>query len=176
MTKPILVATLGYPGSGKTYFAENLARECDYFHFNADKTRLNLFLNPTYTNPEHITLFRLMDHLTEELLKSNTSVIYDANFNKIKTRVKLQEIADRAGADYRLVWIQTDIDLAIRRIKTRFTEAPEHQKQIYRPIDESVLHSLKQELQEPLNEECGVIRIDGHLTFEEQFEIFKASL
>jgi len=65
--KPMILATLGHPGSGKTYFSERLAEERGYFHLSADKLRLMMFEKPTYKKEEHLKLYGFIDGLVFEL-------------------------------------------------------------------------------------------------------------
>jgi uncharacterized protein len=83
MKKPLLIATLGYPGSGKTYFSERLSKKKHFFHLNSDRIRLAIFDKPQYKPEEHRIVFRLMDSLAQDLLRQGVSVVYDANFNKM---------------------------------------------------------------------------------------------
>lgn len=171
MRHPLLIATLGYPGSGKTHFSELLAREEQLFHFNADRVRHMMCENPTYAPEEHRRLFAFMDKTTEDLLIVGTNVIYDANFNKRIHRAKLQEIATRADADYRLIWIQTPEEIALKRIGTRSGQ----DVHMYRPLSTEVFDALKAEIEEPDSSE-NVIAIDGEASFEAQLEVFRSKV
>ena len=117
--KPILFTTLGYPGSGKTYFAEKFAKEFNLFHLNSDKVRLEIFPDPKRTPEEHEIVYRLMDYIAEEFLKKGIGVIYDANMTKIEFRRRLMDLAKKCSANYLLLWFQTPEELAIERIKKR---------------------------------------------------------
>ncbi len=167
--KPILLGTLGYPGSGKTYFSERLAKKAHFFHLSADVIRHTLFTTPKYTLDEHEAVFGLMDYLTVELLKKGMSVIYDANFNFKKSRRKLEKIAKETHAVYKLVWIQTDEHVAIGRLNTRAKYTNSKKKLLYRPIKIEVFHHYKSEMELPTKKE-PVIIIDGHAPFLVQFE------
>lgn len=171
MKKPLLIATLGYPGSGKTYFSENLAKKENFFHLNSDKTRFKLFPNPKFIPEENKVLFSNMDNLAYDLLKKGISVVYDANFTKRIYRKRLKEIAQESSADYYLVWIKSGEETALERLEERAKITDKEKKLMYRPIDQSVFHQLKDEIEEPMDdEEC--IEIDGHQSFPEQYKVF----
>lgn len=82
MKKLILFATLGFPGSGKTFFSARFAKDFKIFHLNSDRVRSEIFPKPNYTAEENTAVFRTMDFIAEELLRIGISVIYDANIHK----------------------------------------------------------------------------------------------
>jgi predicted kinase len=172
MKKPLLLATFAYPGSGKTYFSERLAKKLAYFHLSSDKIRLAMFRDPKYTPVEHETVFRFMDYLAEELLQHGVSVIYDANFNKRVHRSKLPRVARRTGAKAHLIWIQTSEEVAMKRLEKRAKYSSRKKQELYRPITKAIFEQLRDEMERPAKSE-KVIKIDGHLSFSKQFEQFK---
>lgn len=173
MKKPILIATLGFPGSGKTYFSERLAKRKNFLHLNSDKVRLTLFKDPQYTVGEHLLLAKIMDLMAEEVLKASRSVIYDVNFNKRAHRLRLQKLAKRAGAKYVLVWLKTDIKKAESRILKRVKRKTK--TNLYRPINLDILHKMRKELEEPVKDERYIL-IDGHSSFRKQLSQFHSKL
>jgi predicted kinase len=166
MNKPLFIGTLGYPGSGKTYFSEHLARERGLVHLHADTIRAILFETPRYTSEEHGILFRTMDYLAEQFLNRGIGVIYDANANFRSSRKKFAAIAARTTADYHLVWIKTPEALALERLTTFRRDTPGWPQ---KPAD--VFNRMKQEMELPEPDE-PVIEIDGSLPFAEQYKQF----
>ncbi len=61
LKKKILITTFGYPGSGKTYFSERLAKEFNLFHLNSDKIRSEIFIKPNYSDEEHKAVLRFIN-------------------------------------------------------------------------------------------------------------------
>ena len=175
MKKPLLIATLGYPGSGKTYFSERLAKEYNLFHLNSDRIRFELFPNPTFKPEEHRVVFGFMDYLAEELLKLGVSVVCDANTNKRTHRNKFFRLAKKRNARYVLVHISTPVELAEKRLIQRKKITSKEKQKFYRSIDVSVLHLLKKEIELPSLSE-PVITIDGKKNFTEQLQEFKKGL
>lgn len=175
MKKPLLVATLGYPGSGKTYFSERLAKEIGAFHLNSDRVRHAIFANPAFTQEEHRVVFGFMNYLIEELLNLGVNVICDANSNKRLHRNDFVKQAKKYGARYILVHIKTPVPLAEKRLIKRQSIKSKKKQLFYRPIDVSVLHSLKGQLESPTKKE-PVIEIDGTKKFDEQLKQFKSGL
>lgn len=166
MSAPFLIAMLGYPGSGKTYFSEHHAKRLGAFHLNSDKTRRALFPEPAYTPEEGAIVFRTMDWLAGELLRVGLSVIYDANSNKAVHRERLRKIADDAGAGYRLVWVKTDYDVARDRVARR-AELPAEAQRLHPSFDLIIWEAMRAELEEPTNE-AGLVIVNGNIPLEEQ--------
>lgn len=175
MKKPLLLVTLGYPGSGKTYFSERLAKEYHLFHLNGDRIRLAMFENPSYSREEHDMVYAFADYLAETFLKHGVSVIYDANFNFRKSRAKARRIAQKTRAAYRLIWVKTSESKAIERFNKRARLKTLRKKEIYRPIDLNNFKELRDEIQPPGKRE-PYIEINGHQVFKQQILSFHRQL
>lgn len=175
MKSPVLLTMFGYPGSGKTYFSERLAKHEGFVHLNADRTRLMIFAEPKYTAEEHRVVFRFMDYLAKEFLQHGVSVIYDANFNFRKSRRSMMQLAKKMKSGYRLVWVQTDEPTALARLDKRAKLKQGKKKQMYRPMKADFFHVFKKEMEIPTSLEVPVL-IDGHSTFSEQLKSFHKQL
>jgi predicted kinase len=169
--KPVLIATLGYPGSGKTHFSERLAKEEKLFHLNADSLRFSLIAKPLFTPEEHRRVFNFMDTTAKQLLRLEVSTIYDANFNKCIFRNSLADLAHTHNARYVLVWIRTDAEKALSRATGR-TASTDYK---YRPLTNETFHKLREEIESPTPDE-PLIEISGEIPFEEQLLEFKKGL
>jgi predicted kinase len=119
LTKPTLVCLYGYPGSGKSYLARNLAAEIQMAHVSSDRIRSELFQSPRYDPQENAIVTHLMDYMSEEFLASGVSAVYDSNALRVAQRRKLRELARQHKANYLLIWIQIDIDTAYMRTQDR---------------------------------------------------------
>ena len=174
LDKLVLFSTLGFPGSGKTYFAKKFAKELNVFHLNSDRVRLEIFPNAKYTPEEHLVIFRVMDFIAEELLNHGVSVIYDANSTKRVYRDRLRKIAKQAGAKYVLLWFQTPVEIALKRIQKRTGFKTERMKKYHRPTNESVLHHIRGEEEAPSNTEFHIV-VDGKKLYKTQVnEVLKS--
>ena len=169
--KPLLIATLGYPGSGKTYFSERLAKDFNLFHINSDRIRHEMFDRPVFTQEEHRAVFGFIDWLTEELLSKGMSVIVDANMNKRVHRKKLYDIAEKAKAKFLLVYINTPIDTAEKRILER-KDIADPLKKKYQLVDPAVMHRMKKNIEYPSDKE-KVLVVNGLHPYAEQVKGFK---
>jgi predicted kinase len=173
MKKPILIITLGYPGSGKTYFAERLAKKFKCLHINSDRTRYTVFKNPTFSPEETLSVFNIMESIAKEALQKGISVICDGNMNFKTRRKPFQKVAKQCGASYHIVWIQTDISTAEKRLM-QLSKA-KRKNLLYPPIELWVLHKLKNEIEKPTKSEPVVV-IDGHAPFSNQLQQLKREI
>lgn len=119
LNKPVLICLYGYPGSGKSYVARNLAEVIHSVHVSADRIRSELFENPRYDAQENAIVSHLMNYMCEEFLNAQVSVVYDTNALRSTQRRKLRELARRHKAQYLLIWLQIDIDSAFARTQNR---------------------------------------------------------
>lgn len=167
--QPILFATLGVPGSGKTTFSKKFADEFHIIHLNSDQIRHAITEKPKYTQKEHNAVFRVMDSFAQEALKRGKSVIYDANNTKRKYRKKLQQIARKEHAHYLLLYFNVPSEVALKRIQKRKTHIKK-MKDAYRvPVSSKILEKIQKETEEPTTKEPTVI-VDGRQSYFEQVE------
>jgi predicted kinase len=125
MNKPTLFLMIGYPGAGKTTVAKIIAKLTGAVHLWADKQRREMFINPDHSHTENVQLYSELNNKTQQLLKSGKSVVFDTNFNFYKDRVKLKKIADKYGADCKVIWLDTNREVS----KQRATDVLAHQKE-----------------------------------------------
>ncbi|MDL2342184.1 MAG: ATP-binding protein [Patescibacteria group bacterium] len=118
-TKPFLIMLYGFPGSGKTYFARQLAENIQAAHVQSDRIRSELFEKPRYDKQENEVVAQLMDYMTEEFLSAGLSVIYDANALRLSQRHALRELARKNHATPLLMWFQIDAESAYARSTKR---------------------------------------------------------
>lgn len=117
--KPTIICLYGYPGSGKSYVARNLAEHIQLAHVSSDRIRSELFQNPRYDAQENAIVTHLMDYMSEEFLSAGVSLVYDTNALRIAQRRRLRELAHKYKAAYLLIWLQIDIDTAFSRTQQR---------------------------------------------------------
>lgn len=175
MKKLLLIGMFGYPGSGKTFFSERLTKEKGWMHLSSDRVRPMMFEKPTYTRPEHQVVGRFMDYLAKEFLVHGVSVVYDVNLNFRENRKRLRKLARQAGAEFKLVWMQTDEELALRRLEKHRSPKQGTKKDIYPAIPPEVFYELKAEMEHPAKSE-SVICIDGSQPFKKQLSSFLKQL
>jgi|AntRauTorcE11897_2_1112592.scaffolds.fasta_scaffold00062_58 predicted kinase len=164
-TKPIFVLLYGFPGSGKSFFARQLADELGMAHIHSDRIRYELFENPRFDNKENEVVNQIMDYMTEEFMRAGISVIYDANTPKLAERRMLRDYARKQKFAPLLVWIQIDPESAFYRVMNR--DRRKTDDKYSSPIDRTTFEQLAGAMQNPnMNEDYVVI--SGKHTFSTQ--------
>lgn len=154
---PTLYMMLGYPGAGKTTTAEFIAKETGAIHLNSDRFRLHLYRQPKFTEEEHTIIYRALDYLTELLLTNGTSVIYDANLNRLVYRQAKYAIADRTNATAKLVWVKSDVEIA-RKHATVLADNNPHRP--FGNMSSEMFERLVGDIQTPSSDE-PIIEVPG---------------
>ena len=119
LSRPVFVCFYGYPGSGKSYVARNLAETVGLAYVSADRIRNELFEHPRYDTQENAIVDHLMRYMSEEFLNTGVGVVYDANAFRVSQRRSLRELAKRNKAEFYLVWLQIDEESAFTRTQNR---------------------------------------------------------
>lgn len=162
MLKPIFIGTVGRPGSGKSYFSEKLSNDLHFAHLRSDDFRFRLvskFKKPDFSPEEHGAVFGFMDFLSHKLLDAGVSVIYDVNLVKKEHRNRIKGIADGLKINHVILWVQTPLELAVERARTRE----------FRPIERDVMELIDKGFEQPdLSEK--ILIVDGTKSYDEQKE------
>ncbi len=135
----IVVLVSGLPGSGKSYFAERLAKMLDADYINSDRLRKELFPKRTYSDLEKAAVYDTMLKKMKETIVEEKNLVMDATFHKKETRKLFTK-----NAKDKIHFIEVWADEAI--IKERLN--------ISRPFSEAdyEIHQLIQQQWEPLTE------------------------
>lgn len=150
---------LGYPGAGKTTVSEHIAEATDAVHLNSDQFRLRLFDNPLgISEAQHENMYKLLDYITERILKSGKSVIYDANLNRYVHRQDKYDICERTRAQAKLIWVKTDEEEARKRATVEAGKHPAHRP--FGNMKKDVFDRLIGEIEPPVKSEKPVV-VDG---------------
>lgn len=112
--KTTLFLLVGYPGSGKTTVSRYIQELTGAAHIWADEERRKKF-GDTYDRAQSSALYEDLNARTAELLKQGKSVIFDTNFNYRADRDLLRKIAEGAGAETKIIWLNTSRDLSMMR-------------------------------------------------------------
>lgn len=90
----MIIIVMGLPGSGKSYFAAQLASMIKATYINSDKERKKLLSIRTYTENEKSFVYDAMLEKMKGLIKKNKKVVLDATFYKDEIRQKFINEAD----------------------------------------------------------------------------------
>lgn len=182
MSRQYLFMTLGHSGSGKSFFVRQLAEKMPVVRLNGDTLRIAMYgsvteldkykaLDPTLTREK---IFSALDYAAKQVLSVGYSVVYESNNNKRSIRQKLEGFAGEFGAVPIVIWVQTSPELAIKRGQEREATVDSRQFTDESKARETVERHIAN-TDEPGNEE-NVIRIDGTIPFEDQYESFRKQL
>jgi uncharacterized protein len=178
MNMPLLIVFLGFPGSGKTYFATKLAKEIRAVTLNSDALRVSMFKSlEAIEKIRHSAdqsrlyddVFGAMDYAAKQTLLAGHSVIYDAQQTKRENRRNIERIAKEAGAIPVLVWIKTSKETALRRGQEREARDDSHQYDAEKM--EYLIDRFAKVTDLPESDE-NTIEINGEVPFEQQYTAF----
>lgn len=110
----MIVAVIGLPGSGKSYFAERLARAIHGIYINSDRLRKELFAKPEYTPEEKVRVYQVMLQKMREALEQGRNAVLDATFHLKQSR---DLIAAEAGAKVHFIEIRAHEAVISKRLK-----------------------------------------------------------
>jgi predicted kinase len=165
--QPLLIYTIGLPGSGKTTFARQLAEKINAVHLYGDKIGFEHWGAPTFSAEETRMVYFEMDDMATENLSTGKSVVYDASSNSLASRSRLVELAAELDCVAIGLWIQVDETLARERSsEIRISEFAEN---YFRIIPEAVFDRAVDVFQPPHTNEI-VYTVSGSDSFEEQLK------
>lgn len=100
-TTPHAIIMVGIPGSGKTTFAERFAHTFQAPFVN--QRLISRIADITDESAETIA-----SYMTDELLKTNRSIVYEGNtYSKVSRQALIKKVSS-AGYQPLLVWVQTE--------------------------------------------------------------------
>ena len=171
---------LGYPGSGKTYFAKQLAKKIGIVRLNADATRVAAMGTiqkarefDAETGLLNSIVFGMIDYATAQVLESGHSVICDYQHNERSFRDKRTLLANEHNAEAIIIWLKTPRDVAVQRGAKREELLDQRRHSIEKM--EALVDKYVNLMEIPGKDEL-VIEIDGTLTFDEQYQSFMKQL
>lgn len=133
--QPFLIAVGGLSGSGKSTLARNLAPLipglAGAMTIRSDVSRKRLFgVSPEASLPEEAytpevsnRVYAVLIRDAARALRAGSSVILDATFIEGEKTAKLEDIASRAGARFKGLWLSLDLTTLQKRIAARGDDA-----------------------------------------------------
>ena len=120
--KPTLYALCGFVGSGKSTFADKLARDNSSFVFSIDQWMLSIF-GDTLNRSELLTKQRKLHSLFYEsslkLLSLNQSIILDSGLWKHSERMELRESASNDNIPLEIYYLDVPFEVCRGRVLAR---------------------------------------------------------
>lgn len=154
----VLYAMAGLPCSGKTTCAARIGRETGAMRFSPDEWHTRMFghdMDSPEHDARHDRVEALMRDVADALLVRGVSVILDFGFWSRRERDQLREHARSLGADFRIIFMDTPLDVIFARMDARNASGRED---IFRLTREDMLSYL-QWWEPPTDDEADLIRI-----------------
>jgi predicted kinase len=165
LARPQMLMIVGSPGAGKSFFARQFSETFDTPVVGLDRIRSELFTNQTYSNDENDLVNRIAGYFIEELLKTKRSFLIDGGCNARSDRIRLIQLAKKAGYDAQVIWVQTDSATCRARALKRNPEKRIDDK--YNPtLSEQTFEALVRRFTEPTRENHVVV--SGKHTYSTQ--------
>jgi predicted kinase len=128
----MIIIAFGLPGSGKSYFASQLAGMIHAEYINSDKLRKTMFDTSTYSKKEKLAVYNEMISRIGEALKQHKNLVLDATFYKNDIREKFLNKAEN-NDDIIFIEIRAEEHLIRERLK-RPREYSEADFKVYKKI------------------------------------------
>lgn len=165
LSPPLLIITMGYPGSGKSYFVRQFAELYGLARVSEDRIRYELFETPTFSDDEFDIIGRVEQYMLEQIMRTERTIICEGIFMKTVERKQLLELARSNGYRTLTVWLQTDVETSIQRSSTRDRRNPDSKYTF--AVDTATFNRMKNNLQKPGEREPAVV-VSGKHAFKSQ--------
>lgn len=121
---PTLTITRGYPGCGKTTWANGVVLQTPgWTRISRDDIRFNMLGIPQIqgvgTNEQEIQVSRIHHLLVNEMLASGRNVIVDDTNLQLKVARKWADAAQMVGADFKVVDFEVNVEECLKRNRAR---------------------------------------------------------
>ena len=118
-SRSALVVLSGLPGSGKTHFARQLAKQIPATSLESDFIRKTLVMHPVYSGAENARVFRTIHALAAELLADGIPVIFDATNLIRRNRRHLYKISATTKAKLIILELSAPEKVIAQRLDRR---------------------------------------------------------
>jgi predicted kinase len=127
LERPTVIAVAGLSGAGKTSIARAIAGELGLRAVSSDAVRKSMFeirgryefgAGPYSADASLLTYRTLIDKGREHLRHDN-GVVLDATFRRIEDRAMARQMAEDAGAEFRLVECKLSPEIVRQRLQRR---------------------------------------------------------
>ena len=146
-TTGTLIIVFGLPGTGKTYFADALARDLNATRLSSDVVRKMRTKEPDYSEESRDIIYEEMFEMALEYLKKGGTIILDATFYKGELRKRISRLASFIRSKPFYIEITADENVVAERVQ---------KKREFSDADLSVYHKVRDTF-EPLDQEHLVL-------------------
>ncbi len=121
----MLICICGLPGSGKTYFAKQLAKHLGLKRFNTDELREEMKQLGQYDQTSRLAVYIEMAKRAKPVLLKQESLILDASFNNNQQRDIILSLAAECDTPTAFIRCFADEQTSLQRVsqKREYTEA-----------------------------------------------------
>lgn len=163
---PLVVAVVGAPGAGKSFFAEQFANAIGLAIASQDHVRWMLFAKHTYSRNENDIVNQVVGMLVDQLFKTKRSFVIDGGCNAAVERQRLKTQCRQAGYKLLFVTVQTDLPTAKHRAMHRTAD---HGLANYnQDLTPELFKQLLAKYQAPIVDNITTIAISGKYNFNAQ--------
>lgn len=168
LSKPLVLITIGIPGSGKSFFARQFSDTFSAPVVSYDKLRHTLFADNGFGKKQQDIVDTIANFEIDELLKTRKTFIVDGGANTKAQRVELRKKTQQASYDTLLVWVQTDQNTAKYRSMKRSSRKNDDK---YNPsISGEQYDQLAKRFSPPQHNESSVV-VSGKHTYPTQAKV-----
>lgn len=168
LERPLVIMTVGLPGSGKSFFARQFSDMFSAPLISKDEIRTTLFPGSSYAKDEDIYVSKIADINFRELLKTQRTIIYDGDFAAVKNRREVAKFAKERDYSTMLIWVQTDDTTcrqrSLRRSKRKSGDTYNN------PMTNEVYEQYAKRFTQP-SQHDRVVVISGKHTFSSQARV-----
>lgn len=137
----MIIVVFGLPGSGKSYFAKNLAERLNAKHIKSDEVRAEMEKMGTYDRQSKEAVYQEMVTKMTKLCEPGQILILDATFYKKHLRAMVQKQAAYLNASLYFIRVIANEDVIYQRVsKERPDSEADFQaylkvKEAFEPLD-----------------------------------------
>lgn len=165
LTPPLLILTMGSPGSGKTFFTRQFSDQFNLISISEDRLRFELFEKPLFNKDEQEIIGRILDYTLEQAMRTKSTIVCDGDFSYATARKRLAELAHKNGYRVLTVWMQTDMQTSHARATKRDRRNPDSRYSF--SLTDRQFQQIIARLRKPTEKEDFVV-ISGKHTFKGQ--------
>jgi predicted kinase len=165
LSPPLLIITMGLPGSGKSFFARQFAELYSLPRISEDRIRFELFEKPLFNDDEADIINRVSFYMLEQAMQTERTVVFEGSSLTSAQRKAAYELARSNGYRALVVWLQTDLETSAQRAATRDRRNPDSKYAF--EVNNATFNKVKSTLERPTEKELVVV-VSGKHAFKSQ--------